>query len=77
MTTVLFEFDSRFDSYAPNFVKYDYNDPLNVPADMKSQFDIVVADPPFLNEKCLGKTAITIRYLKKGKVLLCTGMQWV
>ncbi|XP_066400904.1 EEF1A lysine methyltransferase 1 isoform X3 [Molothrus aeneus] len=36
-------------------------------------FDVVIADPPYLSEECLQKTAETIKYLTKGKILLCTG----
>ena len=46
---------------------------LAVDAELKSSFDVVVADPPFLNEDCLTKTAQTIRLLAKNKVILCTG----
>lgn len=73
LETVLFEFDTRFSVYLPNFVHYDYNKPLAVPAEMKQQFDLVVADPPFLNEECLSKIAQTMKHLGKEKLLLCTG----
>nr|KAG5693477.1 hypothetical protein BaRGS_006467 [Batillaria attramentaria] len=45
---------------------------LNV-AGATGRCDVVLADPPFLAEECLCKTAITIRYLMKDKVILCTG----
>ena len=52
---------------------YDYNAPLEVPQILQSTFDVVVADPPFLSDECLTKTAMTMRYLSKGPLILCTG----
>lgn len=71
----LFEFDHRFSSAGPDFVIYDYNDPLNLDLNYKNCFDIVVADPPFLSEECLEKVSKTINFLLKtnGKIILCTG----
>ncbi|XP_064613190.1 EEF1A lysine methyltransferase 1-like [Liolophura sinensis] len=69
----VFEYDRRFQVYGEDYVHYDYKDPLNLPADLKNSFDVVLADPPFLSEECLQKTAETIKYLTKGKILLCTG----
>ena len=40
------------------------------------QFDLVMADPPYLDENCLTKTSVSIKYLSKKdntKVVLCTG----
>ena len=34
---------------------------------------MVFADPPFLSEECLTKTAVTLKYLAKRKIVLCTG----
>ncbi|XP_045196346.1 EEF1A lysine methyltransferase 1-like isoform X2 [Mercenaria mercenaria] len=67
------EFDRRFEIYGEDFQYYDYNEPLNLPLDMKQSFDIVIADPPFLSEECLCKTAVTAKFLTKGKIILCTG----
>ncbi|XP_065349746.1 EEF1A lysine methyltransferase 1 [Cloeon dipterum] len=69
----LFEYDERFAAYGTNFCFFDYKSPLKIPIEMASAFDLVVADPPFLSEECLTKTAVTIRYLAKEKILLCTG----
>ncbi|CAL1544506.1 unnamed protein product [Lymnaea stagnalis] len=68
-----FEYDTRFQIYGEDFVFYDYNEPLKIDAALKNQFDLVVADPPFLSEECLCKTAITIKFLAKDKIILCTG----
>ncbi|XP_051564151.1 EEF1A lysine methyltransferase 1 [Myxocyprinus asiaticus] len=74
VSAVLMEYDRRFAAYGDEFIFYDYNNPLCLPEDVPSQsFDIVLADPPYLSEECLSKVALTIKYLTKGKILLCTG----
>lgn len=71
----LLEYDRRFSVYGDDFIFYDYNNPLDLPDGLQPHScDIVLADPPYLSEVCLTKTAETIRYLTKGKILLCTGM---
>ncbi|KAF1464125.1 EEF1A lysine methyltransferase 1, partial [Pygoscelis antarcticus] len=70
----ILEYDRRFSVYGEEFIFYDYNHPLNLPENLlPHSFDIVIADPPYLSEECLKKTAETIKYLTKGKILLCTG----
>lgn len=44
----LLEYDRRFDQYGSEFTYYDYNQPEEVPPELKHAFDIVVADPPYL-----------------------------
>ncbi|KAM9850930.1 EEF1A lysine methyltransferase 1 [Aulostomus maculatus] len=74
VSAVVLEYDRRFAIYGDDFIFYDYNEPLSFPASVAPQsFDIVLADPPYLSEECLSKVAKTIKYLTKGKVLLCTG----
>ncbi|KAM4700281.1 EEF1A lysine methyltransferase 1 [Discoglossus pictus] len=74
LSVCLLEYDNRFSVYGEDFVFYDYNNPLNLPEKLQPHsFDIVIADPPYLSEECLQKTAETIKYLTKGKILLCTG----
>ncbi|XP_056097325.1 EEF1A lysine methyltransferase 1 isoform X2 [Rhinichthys klamathensis goyatoka] len=74
VSAVLLEFDRRFAAYGDEFVFYDYNNPLFLSEDLLPQsFDIVIADPPYLSEECLSKVALTVKYLTKGKILLCTG----
>lgn len=68
----LLEYDRRFSVY-DGFNFYDYKDPLNIPEALKSSFDIVIADPPFLSEECLTRVSQTIKYLAKDKIILCTG----
>ncbi|MEQ2218778.1 hypothetical protein XENOCAPTIV_007975 [Xenoophorus captivus] len=74
VSAFVLEYDRRFATYADDFIFYDYNEPLSLPPSVAPQsFDIVLADPPYLSEECLSKVAKTIKYLSKGKVLLCTG----
>lgn len=71
----ILEYDRRFSVYGEEFIFYDYNHPLDLPENLLPySFDIVIADPPYLSEECLEKTAETIKYLTKGKILLCTGI---
>lgn len=75
VSAVLLEFDRRFAAYGHDFVFYDYNEPLALQARLPPHsFDVVLADPPYLSKECLEKVAQTIKYLSKGKVLLCTGV---
>lgn len=74
VSAMLLEFDRRFAVYGDEFIFYDYNNPLCLPEDVLPQsFDIVVTDPPYLSEECLSKVALTVKYLTKSKILLCTG----
>ncbi|KAM9804761.1 EEF1A lysine methyltransferase 1 [Neosynchiropus ocellatus] len=74
VSAVVLEYDRRFSRYGQDFVFYDYNEPLNLPTSVTPRsFDVVLADPPYLSQECLTKVAQTIKYLSKGKVLLCTG----
>ena len=71
---MLLEYDQRFSVYENKFVYYDYKRPLDLPDELKCHsFDVVIADPPFLSEECLEKFTQTINFLRKDKVLLCTG----
>lgn len=67
------EYDSRFNIYGEDFIFYDFNQPLKLDSDLKNSFDLVIADPPFLTDACLTNTAVTIKFLAKEKILLCTG----
>ncbi len=70
----LLEYDRRFEKYGDDFVFYDYNNPLDIPDKLgQTTFDLVVADPPYLSEECFSKTAETVKFLSKDKILLCTG----
>lgn len=69
----LFEYDRRFSIYEDDYFFYDYNLPLEVPQEKANYYDLVIADPPFLSEECLSKTALTVKYLTKQNMILCTG----
>lgn len=67
----LFEFDQRFAVYGEDFELYNYKSPLPVARELR--FDVVVMDPPFLSEECITKTAVTVKFFPKDKILLCSG----
>ncbi|KAK7077065.1 EEF1A lysine methyltransferase 1, partial [Halocaridina rubra] len=71
----IFEYDTRFAVYKNDFVFYDYKNPLGVPEDSREKFDMVVADPPYLAEDCMTKTAITVKtiMIPEAKIVICTG----
>jgi len=71
----LFEFDTRFAVYKEEFVLYDFRSPLDVPRPCYSAFDVIVADPPYLEESCLSRVSSTVKLIAKdsAKVILCTG----
>ncbi|KAL3055994.1 EEF1A lysine methyltransferase 1 [Trematomus bernacchii] len=73
VSAVVLEYDRRFSTYGEDFLFYDYNEPLALSNAPPQSFDFVIADPPYLSEECLTKVAQTVKYLSKGKVLLCTG----
>lgn len=74
IAVTLLEYDGRFKIFGADFIQYDYKFPLDVPRSMSSHFDLVIADPPFLSEECLTKTAVTIKFLTKKNIVLCTGV---
>lgn len=49
--------------------------PLAVPKDLRDQFDVVLADPPYLQEDCLTKMSVTIKFVTNpdSKIILSTG----
>lgn len=72
----VFEVDKRFHALSKtSFVYYNLHEPETVPQEMLGTFDVLVADPPFLNADTQGKVARTARLLAKpdAKFLLCTG----
>ncbi|CAK9302961.1 unnamed protein product [Gordionus sp. m RMFG-2023] len=68
----LFEYDKRF-SYFPNYIFYDYKEPLKISKEFKDTFDFILVDPPFLSEECLSNISQTLAYLTSQKIILCTG----
>ena len=71
----VFEFDSRFSVFGQDFVFYDYRNPLAVPRDLQDMYDVVIVDPPYLEEDCLTKASLTVKLVAKpdAKIILCTG----
>ncbi|XP_012285696.1 EEF1A lysine methyltransferase 1 isoform X2 [Orussus abietinus] len=70
---ILFEYDQRFAVFGSDYIPFDYKSPLDIPRHMSSHFDLVIADPPFLSEECLTKSAVAIKFLSMEKIVLCTG----
>jgi EEF1A lysine methyltransferase 1 len=74
----LLEYDDRFAVFS-EFVPYDYAHPFRLPDRLKSSFDRVICDPPFLSEDCQTKAALTVRWLSKAgepsptRLVVCTG----
>ena len=71
----VFEYDKRFAMYGSDFIFYDYKSPLGLPKESREGYDLVFADPPFLSDECLTKTAVTMKYISKDpkNLVLCTG----
>lgn len=44
----ILEYDMRFEQYGSDFAFYDYNQPQDLPLELKHAFNVVVADPPYL-----------------------------
>lgn len=64
-TVKLLEYDRRFEVFGSDFVYYDFQQPLRLPAELKGKFDRIICDPPFLSEDCQTKTALSVRYLSR------------
>jgi len=60
----LLEFDERFGVF-PEFVFYDFHNPLKLPPNLKGSVDHIICDPPFLSEDCQTKAAMTVRWLSR------------
>jgi len=73
----IFEYDKRFSAYGHDFVFYDLNDAIDDDYlnNLKSSFDLIIADPPFLSEDCISKLATIIKKLQKpkAKIICCSG----
>lgn len=50
----LLEYDDRFELLA-DFVKFDFNRPLDLRPDLHHVFDRVLCDPPYHSEECIIK----------------------
>ncbi|TYJ18701.1 hypothetical protein E1A91_A09G141200v1 [Gossypium mustelinum] len=45
----LLEYDKRFEQYGSDFTFYDYNQPKDLPLELKHTYQVVIADPPYLS----------------------------
>lgn len=74
--TKIFEYDDRFNIW-DDFVKYDFNNAFdeNYLDEFSQNFDLLIADPPFLSYECFEKISCIIKKILKpnGKVLVCSG----
>ena len=73
----LFEYDKRFSILGESFNFYDLNTPLEIDSIHHKKYDIVVADPPFLNKETVQKVAQSMRLISKGEnmKIFITGLQ--
>jgi hypothetical protein len=49
---------------------------MRFPTTLRGKVDRILADPPFLSDECLTRTAMTVRALLKkdsGQTMVCTG----
>ncbi|XVF07454.1 hypothetical protein REPUB_Repub06bG0140100 [Reevesia pubescens] len=70
------KYDKRFEQYGSDFTFYDYNQPEDLPLELKHTYQVVVADPPYLSKECLEKVTQTISFLaqpQQSYLLLLTG----
>ena len=73
----LFEFDKRFSIFGEDFNFYDLNKPLEIDNKHHKKYDIIVADPPFLNKETTQKVSESMRLLSNSESLkiFITGLQ--
>mmetsp|Transcript_5880 Transcript_5880/g.10193 ORF Transcript_5880/g.10193 Transcript_5880/m.10193 type:complete len:190 (-) Transcript_5880:249-818(-) len=71
--SVLFDLDEQW-SNLKNFVRYDFNQPTEFPAELHHTFDMVVIDPPFITREVWEKFTETTKVLLApgGKILAST-----
>jgi ribosomal protein L33 len=77
LNVALFEFDKRFSIFEDAFNFYDLNKPLDIDKIHHNKYDIIVADPPFLNEETIHKVSETMRLIsnENGIKIFITGIQ--
>ena len=78
----LLEFDERFGVF-PEFIRYDFEKPLELESSLEDRYDRILCDPPFLSSACQTRAAMTVRWLAKSmeaggscsntRVIICTG----
>ena len=73
----LFEFDKRFSIFGEDFNFYDLNKPLEIDSKHHKKYDIIVADPPFLNKETIEKVSESMKLISNNESLkiFITGLQ--
>ena len=73
----LFEYDKRFSIFGEGFNFYDLNKPLEIDSKHHKKYDIIVADPPFLNKETIQKVAESMKLISnEGSMkIFITGLQ--
>lgn len=68
VNATIFEYDHRFKQQFPNnYQYYDFNDPTNIDRSLHNTYDIIIADPPYINIECTQKVGVTLELLRKKK----------
>ena len=77
LNVALFEFDKRFSIFEDAFNFYDLNKPLDIDKIHHNKYDIIVADPPFLNEETIHKVSESMRLISNENSIkiFITGIQ--
>ena len=73
----LFEFDKRFSIFGDDYNFYDLNKPKDIDSKHHNKYDIIIADPPFLNKETIKLVAESMRLLgkKESMKIFITGLQ--
>ena len=73
----LFEFDKRFGIFGDDYNFYDLNKPSEIDSKHHKKYDIIIADPPFLNKETIKKVAESMRLLgnNESMKIFITGLQ--
>lgn len=77
LNVALFEYDKRFSIFGDSFNFYDLNKPLEIDSKHHKKYDIIVADPPFLNKETVQKVAESMKLISnEGSLkIFITGLQ--
>ena len=77
LNLALFEYDKRFSIFGDNYNFYDLNKPTEIDDKHHKKYDIIVADPPFLNKEKIKKVAESMRLIgnKDSMKIFITGLQ--
>jgi len=68
----LLDFDRQWERH-PGFVFYDFNQPEELPPQLRAAFDFILIDPPFITREVWEKYATTAGFLARdGARLVCT-----